>query len=61
MNGQGIYTGTQSPAVRKKMLNILGGDTVMLEQRKWIGDEANDEQLGTTYAKFFSPTKLDEL
>lgn len=50
VNGQGIYTGTQSPAVRKKMLNILGGDTVMLEQRKWIGDEMNnDEKLGTTY------------
>jgi len=57
VNGQGIYTGTQSPAVRKKMLNILGGDTVMLEQRKWIGDEAAEVEVGTTYSKFFSPTK----
>lgn len=44
VNGQGIYTGTQSPAVRKKMLNILGGDTVMLEQRKWIGEEMNNDE-----------------
>jgi hypothetical protein len=57
VNGQGIYTGTQSPAVRKKMLNILGGDTLMLEQRKWIGDEAAEVEIGTTYSKFFSPTK----
>ncbi len=58
INGQGIYTGNQSPQTRKKMLNILGGDNSSIVERKWIGDDKmNLEEIGTTYSKFFSPTK----
>jgi hypothetical protein len=39
------------------MMNILGGDNSGIVERKWIGDEASIEEIGTTYSKFFSPTK----
>jgi hypothetical protein len=60
INGQGIYTGNQSPQTKKKMLNILGGDNTGIVERKWIGDDKmSAEEIGTTYTKFFSPTKYD--
>jgi hypothetical protein len=40
------------------MLKILGGDNTSMLERKWIGDEKMGvEEIGTTYSKFFSPTK----
>jgi hypothetical protein len=56
MNGHGIYTGNQSPAQKKKIMDMLGGDTSSFDQRQWIGGP-QPEEIGTTYAKFFSPTK----
>jgi hypothetical protein len=58
INGQGIYTGNTSPQTKKKMLHILGGDHSSIAERKWIGeDKISVEEIGTTYTKFFSPTK----
>jgi hypothetical protein len=57
INGQGIYTGNQSPANRKKIMRILGGDQGQIDQRRWMADELNADELGTTYSKHFSPTK----
>lgn len=40
------------------MLNILGGDSASINERKWIGDEKMSAvEIGTSYSKFFSPTK----
>ena len=56
-NGQGIYTGHQSPNSQKKMMNILGVDNGNYDQRMWMGDVVNEDVIETTYSKFFSPTK----
>lgn len=40
------------------MLNILGGDSSEIVERRWIGaDKMSVEEIGTSYSKFFSPTK----
>ena len=45
--------------MKKKMLNILGGDSSEIAERKWIGGDTkmSAEEIGTSYSKFFSPTK----
>ena len=57
INGHGIYGGALSPENRKKMINLLKGDPAALEQRLWMIDNMNVEEIGTTYAKYFSSTK----
>lgn len=56
VNGQGIYTGPQSPSNAKKMQAILlNGDATTFEQRQW--GTQNEEKLSSTYSKHFSPAK----
>ena len=57
VNGQGIYTGNGSPANKKKLQNIIGGDNTSFDQRQWMKDGPNAEEIGTTYSKYFSATK----
>lgn len=57
INGHGIYTGHHSPSVKKKMQFLLNGDSTTYDQRQYMGDTNNKEDLGTTYKKFFSPSK----
>lgn len=57
VNGQGIYSGNLSPSSKQKIMNILGGDNTSFDQRQWMNDTTAPDELGTTYAKHFSPTK----